>query len=317
MHVQDAEAYCATLRRNGLVGLSEGEWIDFAMHHQVLGLKFPAPWLRIETVKITEGTIVAGWSADAPPGKVVVPEGWRFAGSVSDHKTYVTRDTLESLPAPVTVGDLEVRNNAATGAPMYTARSLPEEDREPAVRQFCDHANTACNALAAEIDALPKHERKEALSARRAMLEATYLARLQTLTTGAGASMPETHLALGTLLRALNRREEAVMAFEGAFRLTDSWHDLYMATVNCMLELGWYEGALRYAKASVDRFPDRDDVWANLAAAYSGTGDPENAKLAIARALELGPDDPITASIRDWIEREARKQAPWWRRWSS
>lgn len=81
-----------------------------------------------------------------------------------------------------------------------------------------------------------------------------------------------------------------------------------------MLELGWFEGALRYAETSVDHFPESGECWGNLAAAYSGVGRLEDAERAIGRALVLQPTNAINLRIREEVEAQARRRRPWWRR---
>lgn len=112
---EEAKDYCAELESKGVLGLNEsGEATDYAVVDQMRGHLAPCAWLELGLVTCVEdgreaGQVLAGRLAGAPyegdaAAKVVTPEGWSWAQSLTKNLTEVARaqaDTvLENAPDP-------------------------------------------------------------------------------------------------------------------------------------------------------------------------------------------------------------------------
>jgi hypothetical protein len=312
----DAMVFATGLVRRGLVGPSGDEWRDFALTDHRIGVLGRAPWLGVGHMPVDGGEVMAGWLAEVEPGAVVVPTGWRFAGSLTDSGSFVTEEEVgERYRYERGEGGNDVLVDTVTNERGYVGRIVPAGDDVPQIRAYCQLAHIAANATERAIMGVqPGPGRRQEVQALRDDFGPRFLPRLEELASGSGAHLPEVHYVHGAVLRVMGRREEAVSAFERAHRLSAPWKDLSIATVQCMLELGWFEGAIRFAEPSVEHFPESGACWGNLAAAYVGVGRLEDAQRAIEQALALEPTNAINLRIQGEIEEQVRRRRPWWRR---
>ncbi len=312
----DAMVFCTGLVRRGLVGPSGDEWRDFALADHRLGVLGRAPWLEVRRMPVDGGEVMAGWLVGSEPGTVVAPEGWRFVGSLTDSASFIPEEQVgERFRYERGEGGNDVLVDTVTNERGYVGRTVAPGDDLSRIQAFCQLAHLAAHATERGVLRVQSGpSRQDEVQTLRDRFGAKFLPRLEELASGPGAHLAEVHFVLGAALRVMDRREEAVGAFERAHRLSAPWEDLSVATVQCMLELGWFEGALRFAEPSVEHFPESGACWGNLAAAYSGAGRIDDALRAVERALVLEPANAINLRIRDEIEVQARRSRPWWRR---
>ena len=312
----DAMVFSTGLVGRGLVGPSGDEWRDFALTDHRLGVLGRAPWLGVGHVPVDGGQVMAGWLAGCEPDAVVVPVGWRFVGSLTDSGSFVPeKEVGERFRYERGEEGNDVLVDTLTNERGYVGRTVAAGDDLSRIRAFCQLAHSAAHATERDVLRVqPGPSRRHEVQALRDDFGAQFLPRLEELASGPGGHLDEVHFVLGAALRVVGRREEAVGAFERAHRLSAPWEDLSIATVQCMLELGWFEGALRYAEPSVEHFPESGECWGNLAAAYSGVGRLEDAERAIGRALVLQPTNAINLRIRAEVDVKTRRSRPWWRR---
>lgn len=115
MHPSDVGSYIGVLKENGLVFEESGRCVDIAVADQDTGFTSTCPWGEFTHLKRGEdgGRMAACWLYEGerrgkglhfphsmleggkPRIQVVLPAGWEFEGSLSQHHTFVPREDQE------------------------------------------------------------------------------------------------------------------------------------------------------------------------------------------------------------------------------
>ena len=99
MSASDSKAFVETLERQGLRFLVEGKAQDIVVVDQIAGPTTECGWLEMGETPLPEtGTIRIARLCGSTASGVDAPEGWKFAGSLSDKFMFVPmREVNESL----------------------------------------------------------------------------------------------------------------------------------------------------------------------------------------------------------------------------
>jgi hypothetical protein len=322
MGFHDAMAYMTELERAGLWGQVSGTWVDFVLADQRKGVPddVAVAWLNAGRMTVDGGSVMAGWLNGTEQGALAVPVAWQFGLSLSSDHMFVSDEELGKRFRRESVSNRTyVLTDTQTGARSYYGSPLGRGQQADEIRAFCHEVQIATKRLEDHLYSLQRTPAyADEIRQARDDLRDRFLARLEELAAGPGRHLPELHYSHGGALRILNRREEAVAAFEYAQKISIPWEELDVGTVQCMLELGWYAGAVQYGEASVKNFPESLRSWGNLAAGYLGLERLEDAEGAISRALQLDPSNAINIRIGEEIAAAKRRRVPFWRRlWSN
>ena len=136
MDPKAVESFVNHLRSSGLVFLSQGECIDLAVVDQQRGLTMPCGWLEFARMPFGEkgGQCAACWLFEGLrltagihfPGEsldIATPEGWKYAGSLSERFSFVPTGAMEErLKYLRTENGVDVFFDASTGRECFKPR---------------------------------------------------------------------------------------------------------------------------------------------------------------------------------------------------
>ena len=133
MSPPDAKAFIAELEGQGLRFLVDGVATDLAVVDQQHGPLNPCRWLAFGRVPVgDDDTVAACWlvGGEGPAGPLATPEGWEFAGSLSQHFGFVpTEQVEERLHLLRRDAGQDVYLDLRTGKELYIARTWEDEER--------------------------------------------------------------------------------------------------------------------------------------------------------------------------------------------
>lgn len=112
----------------------------------------------------------------------------------------------------------------------------------------------------------------------------------------------------GRILRLLDRRDEAEIAFRRAHDLQPEILNPLLELVRCLSEQNKHEEALLFARRAVDIEPESAAALGNLTACLLSCGQREEARLTLDRAIELDPGDEINQNLNRYFERLLKKR---------
>ena len=150
--------------------------------------------------------------------------------------------------------------------------------------------------------ALERHPQDSGLLLRRAMVRIATgeIANAEAdarLAVTYGPGNPDPLRFLGSLLLTMGRRDEAVEAWQEAFRLDPEDADTAESLGELLISSGRYRNAIDPAKQATKLNPNSVRAWSVLAASFLASGQVEPAREAAEQATAKGPDDP-----RAWIQ---------------
>ena len=120
----------------------------------------------------------------------------------------------------------------------------------------------------------------------------------------------ETLWGLGKIEQRLQRDEAALDFFLRAYRYSPDHVDVAREAGIAALQVGRAESALELCLAAVNLDPENHGLIANLALAYTLSGQDEAAHRCIQRSLALQPDDSITQYVAELVESIASGKVP-------
>jgi hypothetical protein len=125
----DVKAFVDKLARHGLRYMQDGKAHDLVVVDQMRGPVVPCDWLDFGSVEISGCKVAAGRLRGSTSNQVVMPDGWRIDGSLS--QTFGFTPTLaegKGLTFLRREGATDVYLNALTGKEVYIGRTDRAED---------------------------------------------------------------------------------------------------------------------------------------------------------------------------------------------
>ena len=133
MSPQDVEAYVKQLRELGLTYLYDGTAKDLVVVDQMRGPAVPCEWIECGQVDLDSDPSMRATACrlkGSAQSILVRPEGWTFAGSLSESFGFVPNEHIEkSLTFLRREKGLDVYRNELTGKEVYVGRTLRGERR--------------------------------------------------------------------------------------------------------------------------------------------------------------------------------------------
>ena len=127
----DVEAYIRHLETNGLNFIRHGTSIDVVVVDQQRGPTKPCAWLDWGHVSISGDQIAACRLKGSKMMTLIMPEGWKFEGSLSQTFGFVPSGAEDkSLDIIETKDGMDVYRNRLTGRLVYVGRTDGERRRD-------------------------------------------------------------------------------------------------------------------------------------------------------------------------------------------
>ena len=131
MSPEDVEAYVRKLSEAGLVYLNDGSAKDLVVVDQMRGPLVACEWVEFGRVNVANDPrmrIAACRLKGSKQSDLIQPEGWTFAGSLSESFGFATDQHMgKSLTFLRREKGLDVYRNEVTGKEVYVGRTLPDE----------------------------------------------------------------------------------------------------------------------------------------------------------------------------------------------
>jgi tetratricopeptide (TPR) repeat protein len=268
--------------------------VDIAVVEQVHGPTAPCAWLQVGDDP--QGARCC-WLRGAPRGPLATPAGWTPAHRL----TLVTRqEQAARLTFVESREGVDVWRDDATGRLMYTGRV---------------GATDAQNHLTGRLRALGRKAQRleERLEQARENADAAVAWQLQTAAIRLGEQAEQLmrqaahdealawHVA-GVAYRVAAQWERAEQAFRRLLALEPDHHSGHLELVWCLAEQGKHAEALRYAREAVRLEPDSPGALGNLALSLIHSGQTEEARETIWRAVAADPTDAKNRYILEHFE---------------
>jgi hypothetical protein len=122
----DAEAFVDDLEKSGLQYLEGGKSVDIVVVDQMMGPVCPCGWAQFGQAHLGDGgnRITVCRMVGSELQQVVLPEGWRYEGSLSRQFTLVPAENLgESMRFLRRHGGVDVYLDLETGEEVYAGRT--------------------------------------------------------------------------------------------------------------------------------------------------------------------------------------------------
>lgn len=277
---EDAMAFVAKLDGMGLGGER-----DVAVVDKDGVWAHACTWLRFGRY----GGVNAVWMEGSDPEPLVVPAGWRpnsivnlSAEEAAKRLTFVRRD-----------GDVEVYVDTETGQEMYRARTGPSYRMDPEIEERLQAVVESIKPLITFDD----KPRQLGFFEKRRLEKG--IRELEAL---AADDRWRVWWFIGIARRCVGLHVRAVEAFERAYVANPTDAEVARALGSQCLRLGRGERAVELSEETCKLHPRDAGLRANLALSCVIAGDMRRAKVEVARALEMDPEDEITRALAVMID---------------
>lgn len=296
MHPDDVRGFISRLEEFGLT-FSDGETsVDLAVVDQLRGSTLLVPWLEIGRLQVGRDEVSAAWRRGEAPGTVAVPEGWKFAGSISQEALHAMRPDLEGKPLIGRDGQSELHLDLPTGKPLYVGRTTGPSPEQLLYQRLRDIQRETLD-LADEADQVRAASRSDSAARIFLRLQDGLLPEAEAIAAGAGANMAFAHYAVGLILRVLERFDQAVEPLLRARELQPGVANTLLELVLCLGQLGRDDESLPYAREAAELEPDSPATLGNLAMCLLQVGEKEEARRVLDKALAVDPGDKLNRYI--------------------
>lgn len=126
-----ARIFVSQLEQRGLIFRCEGQAKDIALMDQLHGPSCPVPWLEYGQVLIGQDKISACWAKGSASKQIIVPDNWRFEGSLSEKQSFAHANGDEINFSALILGALRTNAPVENKIPNFPIHERLENDFLP------------------------------------------------------------------------------------------------------------------------------------------------------------------------------------------
>jgi tetratricopeptide repeat protein len=297
MTPSDTGSFIEQLVRRGLTHLSHDAAADIVVVDQLQGPLSACSWVEFGHVFLDgekKQRIAICRITGSADGKVAMPIGWRFEGSLSNsHRFVPTGKVDESLKFLRNENGVDVYVDLKTGKQAYVGRVAASDD------------DVKHDALYKRATALLGFATRMVAPVRLSLMQKWRVRRGLGLLRKVLSIRPTSWTALwmmGKALQALGKHAEALDAFSRSYSINPRHPDVAREASISAMECSKYDEAQSFAEKAMQLRPEDPGLLANLALVMLLRQDPHAAKEQVERAYAADPQDRITRTIRQLVD---------------
>lgn len=130
MDPDDAKHFVNALEERGLVYQDNGKARDLVVIDQISGLLFPCDWVEFGRIPMKGHEVGAARLVDSTLNQLIMPEGWKLEGSLTQTYTVVPRKrrAFSKLKFSRTENGVNVYVDERTGKELFLGRTTKRDE---------------------------------------------------------------------------------------------------------------------------------------------------------------------------------------------